>query len=239
MLQRERIVRIEGIAGKARCGREMRGPVDPSAIRRIARCGNVRIRHEEIIPVAAGPLFVSFQFFVALAQQHECVVIAAEPDMEPVLLDATGGPAAGGSFAAKPPAELIDGDVVGALVLRPGQFEGCRDRRATAPDHRDLDWLSVAQLPLPLARAASHCVANPSNHLDQCYMLLHDKGKWVGAGGKIGDAGRTAAGVVRKVFSAYSVGCCRSNVRCRSEVRCPGLPRLLCCKGVTKANTAR
>jgi hypothetical protein len=69
--------------------------------------------------------------------------------MKSVLFNATGGASAGRPLAAKAPANLIDGDLVRALVPGPGQFERRRDGSATASNNSDLYRLSDTQSPLP------------------------------------------------------------------------------------------
>jgi hypothetical protein len=69
-----------------------------------------------------------------------------------VLFDAAGRAAARGAFATKAPADLIDCDLIGALVPWSGQFERRGNGCATAPDNGDFYRLSVTQSPLPYNR---------------------------------------------------------------------------------------
>src|SRR6478672_3986837 len=117
----------------------------------------MRVREEELTPVSP-PAFscvsrlrtsvfclrLCVQLLVALAQQPERIVVASEPDVQPVLLDTSRRAAAGRALAAQPPADLIDGDVISALVPGPGQFKSRRNRRAAAAYDRDLYGLSVS-----------------------------------------------------------------------------------------------
>jgi hypothetical protein len=79
--------------------------------------------------------------------------------MQSMLFDASGGPAAGGAFAAQSPAELINRNAIRALVPGPGQFKSRCNRCATAAYDRDFYGLSSSQLTLPHNTVAARGIA--------------------------------------------------------------------------------
>jgi len=178
MRERERVLLIQGIAGKSRGRRKMCRPVDPAALRRATRDGDVRIRQEEVIPVPNGPFRIFIQFFIALPQQQECIVITAEPHVKPVLFDTTGSAATGRTLSPKAPAELIYGNVISALVPGLSQFEGGRDGCATAANDGDLYGLSKSQCRFPVSSGSAglcRALRKPSGSFDvTCFC---DRGK--------------------------------------------------------------
>jgi hypothetical protein len=88
---------------------------------------------------------------VAVAQHMKRVVIKAEPDVEPMLLDALAAgvgrmrSSAAGALAPEPPTSLIDRDAITApQLIRAGKLVSRRERGHAAPqdDHRLLGWHS-------------------------------------------------------------------------------------------------
>ena len=78
------------------------------------------------------------ELLVGVAHEAEGVVVEAEPDVQPMLLDSVrdGRVAAARALAAHAPAELIDGDLVALAQLgRGGQLErGCEAADSAAED---------------------------------------------------------------------------------------------------------
>src|SRR5258708_28213485 len=66
--------------------------------------------------------------------------------MKPVFFISSGGPAAGRAFPAETPPQLIDCYLVFALVRRTAQFEGRRNRGASAADDGYFDRLLFGQI---------------------------------------------------------------------------------------------
>jgi hypothetical protein len=152
----------------------MCGPVDPATLRRVACHGDVRIPQKTVIPVATAPFRrISFQFFVALAQQKECVVITAQPHVEAMLFDPAGSAATRRSLSSEAPADLKYRNVVGAPVPGMSQFESGGNGRATATDDSDFYGLSSPQLPLSHFVGAAGCTPSVIRILQyRCYMFL-------------------------------------------------------------------
>ena len=118
----------------------MRHPLAPTAARMIGDA-DMRLGEERVAPVSdSAGLGIAAEFGVTFAHQPKGVLVEAEPDMQPVLLDAVRSPAPRGALAAEPPAKLIDAHLVGPAMLGPGQFERRRHRRASAADHHHFDW---------------------------------------------------------------------------------------------------
>ena len=90
---------------------------------------------------------------VGVAHQPEGVVVEAEPDVQPVLLDPVrvSRVAAARPLAAEPPAELVDGDRVACAQLRGGgQLESRGEAAdAAAQDRYLLSWLAAVHAPVP------------------------------------------------------------------------------------------
>jgi len=63
-----------------------------------------------------------------------------------VFFDSIGGTPARSSFPAKTPAQLINCYLVFAIVRGTAQFEGRRNRGASAADDRDFDRLLLGQI---------------------------------------------------------------------------------------------
>ncbi len=153
------VAALQRVAGRAAAGREEGQPVLPFAVRPLVRQRHMAVGEEGVAPVgdrAVGG--VAPELLVALAHQPEGVLVVAQPEMQPVLLDAVGRAAAGGPLAAQPPALLVDRDPVAAPVLGPGELEGGGDPRAAAADDGDLDRPAAAHRGLPPSgRAGSSC----------------------------------------------------------------------------------
>ena len=135
--QGERVAaRLQRVAGQAGRGRKVRGPAHPAAgFRRIDHAHQRRVE-EGVAPVRAGVAGgVAAEFGITLAQQPEGVFVEAQPDMQPMLLDAPRRPAARGPLAAHAPAGLVDRDLVAAAMFGPRQLEGRGHRGAAAADH--------------------------------------------------------------------------------------------------------
>ena len=66
--------------------------------------------------------------------------------MKPVFFDSIGGTAARSSFPAKTPAQLINCYLVFAIVRGTAQFEGRRNRGASAADDSNFDRLLFGQI---------------------------------------------------------------------------------------------
>src|SRR5580704_11474827 len=66
--------------------------------------------------------------------------------MKPVFFDSIGWPAARSSFPAETPAQLIDCYLVFAIVRGTAQFEGRRNRGASAADYSNFDRLLFRQI---------------------------------------------------------------------------------------------
>jgi predicted NUDIX family NTP pyrophosphohydrolase len=84
--------------------------------------------------------------------------------MEAVLFNSICWTSARGSLAAETPAELIDGYLVFALMCRPAQFEGGRNRCASAANDRNFDRLLFSQVS-PLAIGLSHPAAERTSNI--------------------------------------------------------------------------
>ena len=88
-----------------------------------------------------------FQLGITGAHHGKGVVIVAEPDVQSVFLDASGGAASGGALAAEAPPLLIDRDLKATLVLRRRQLESGGQGATAAADDRHFEgrFLSVAR----------------------------------------------------------------------------------------------
>ena len=90
----------------------------PSAV------GSIASRHVRI--GAAGSVRRPVELGVALAQQPEGVLVVAEPQVQPVLLDPAVRTAAARSLAAEAPAPLVDGDRLELVLASPARSAATR-----------------------------------------------------------------------------------------------------------------
>jgi hypothetical protein len=131
---------LAGLARAVRVWRPAQGEAAPAAVLAVveddlvAALEGVLERCERVIARAA-------QLFVGGAHDAEGVVIEAEPQMQPVLLDAAAGceTAPACALPAQPPSKLIDGNVE-ALTQRLTRRELERRRYSCRPaaEHGDL-----------------------------------------------------------------------------------------------------
>src|SRR5207245_10469907 len=84
---------------------------------------------------------VATKLRVTLAHQAKGVLVKAHPQMKAVLLDSICGTAAGSALAAKPPAYLINRDVIFPTMLWTTELKGRGNRRASAAQDSDFDGL--------------------------------------------------------------------------------------------------
>src|SRR5262249_41786999 len=104
---------------------------------------------EGVVKGADGALGVglrSVELVVHLVHQPEGVVVVAEPDVQPVLLDTPVHAAAARPLAAEPSAPLVDGDALEVFTpTRPAQLPRRGEPRHPTPDNDDLARLGHGQ----------------------------------------------------------------------------------------------
>src|SRR6266571_5863968 len=144
-------------AGLARGSRVGHGPEPPLVADELAH-GRAVLRPESALHRGEGMVVGPPELRVRLAQQPAGVAVAAEPDVQPVLLyalAAVGVPAAS-PFAAEPPAQLVDGDLEPLAPIRLARhFPGGGKCAHAATQDCDVPTGSHHDASLPLQRRAT------------------------------------------------------------------------------------
>ena len=132
----------EGVARLATAGCKVGPPRGPVLAQAVGHC-HIGRWLEGIAPAGEAGLGVQLVALgIAGAHQGKGVLVEAHPQVQAVLLDALRGPAPRGALAAQAPAQLVNSDLVAALVLGPAQLEGCRQAGTTAADDgHTLGWV--------------------------------------------------------------------------------------------------